>query len=54
MKNKNLYRVEWKHNGNWKMDYPPKGTFPTRAAAELAAKSVEYKKLETRIVKVTS
>lgn len=49
---KKEYRIEWKHNAQWRMDHEPKGIFGTRKAAEKAISSKEYKGLETRIVEV--
>lgn len=46
------YRVEWMHNGQWRMAENDAETFSTREAAERHLKTLKkkYPKLETRIV----
>lgn len=46
------YRIEWQHNGQWKMDYAPVGVFGTRDEAVIALTKPEYSGLTTRIVEV--
>lgn len=52
MKKQFLYRVEWKHNGQWRMEENGIGTFKTLAEAKKAQKSRAYERVETRIVKL--
>lgn len=50
------YRVEWMHNGQWKMDEDNSNTFDLRADAEKAElamiRASKNHKMETRIVEV--
>lgn len=50
------YRVEWKHNGNWRMEVNGGLTFNTRADAQAALEAEKEKapSLELRLVEVQS
>lgn len=49
------FRVEWMHNGNWRMDDDSTGTFTTKEKAleyEIQIKASSTGELVTRIVEV--
>jgi hypothetical protein len=46
------YRIEWLHNGNWRMELNHKGEYDSKQAAERAARSNDYGGLKTRIVEI--
>lgn len=54
MKTKNVFRVEWLHNCNWRMELNGGGRFDTRKEAQAYQRFIERESpgLETRIVEV--
>jgi hypothetical protein len=48
------YRIEWMHNGNWRMEENGGGVYATLEEAEVARKNDSYRGLTTRIVEVRS
>lgn len=52
---KKLYRVEWMHNGNWRMDASSSGTFKTKEEAREHKKTLQRNSsgnLEMRILEI--
>lgn len=46
------YRIEWLHNGQWRMEWGHLGTFDTYDDADKARRSKDYDNVKTRIVMI--
>lgn len=46
---KKKYRIEWKHNFQWRMEENNEGTFDTLVQANNARHQYPYDKVETRV-----